>query len=632
MKTLPEKWCVRVGEDPTNNKMFRKWRATVCSSKYGGTLGYLRDDGVWNSKPGDGIVLTLEEFKWWVLGELPKRWYITLTDLSSDQRRIVGEFFNKSCSVGEFSTGCYTLTGWKRLHSHNNSNISILSKGAKGLSFANCSTENSIEISFDEFKKYILKQETPELPKKWCIEVTTETNKILSDWRECVMHKEEVAPIDEFNKYGIEVGDTIRIISFYTVKEVNEKGIRLSGFYSWNEVDRLIQKKSFELIKKPKEEKIPEFVLPDKWYIPITKENHTVLYEWWKQQPNCSTVYWDGTDVSWFKKHVLAKGFVLPEEWYVHANDQGQDTVITAYINNTYKSDLSDYASERGFYYSNLCINSRGNEHYSPNIPSKGTEITFEQFKKYILKSTIMETKKIINYKLVKEYPGSPELGSITDRTMYFPENYPEFWEPVYEEKKSFKVEDWVYAEKQEDDDWRPLLYIPVFQVMEIFNDEYLRPVEGSGSGILAKLCRLATTEEIQKVKKDSLVAEAKRRGFVEGFELSNAETIASDETLISGCGGQINSNFEYNATLDRLLNRNAILYSKGKWAEIKKYPNITIKNYTAKFTKDSVKFGCQEYSKDFVLKLHHMLVNNDFEFVYREEVEKMADWFNSQE
>lgn len=38
-----------------------------------------------------------------------------------------------------------------------------------------------------------------------------------------------------------------------------------------------------------------------------------------------------------------------------------------------------------------------------------------------------------MKYKLIKEYPGSPKLDFITDRTNYFPEYYPEFWEKVVE-------------------------------------------------------------------------------------------------------------------------------------------------------------------------------------------------------
>lgn len=38
-----------------------------------------------------------------------------------------------------------------------------------------------------------------------------------------------------------------------------------------------------------------------------------------------------------------------------------------------------------------------------------------------------------MKYKLIKKYPNSPELGFISDKTMYFPQDYPEFWEECVE-------------------------------------------------------------------------------------------------------------------------------------------------------------------------------------------------------
>ena len=51
-----------------------------------------------------------------------------------------------------------------------------------------------------------------------------------------------------------------------------------------------------------------------------------------------------------------------------------------------------------------------------------------------------------MKYKLIKEYPGSPKLGFITDRTMYFPEYYPSFWQPVVE--KNYEILSLVASEK----------------------------------------------------------------------------------------------------------------------------------------------------------------------------------------
>ena len=51
-----------------------------------------------------------------------------------------------------------------------------------------------------------------------------------------------------------------------------------------------------------------------------------------------------------------------------------------------------------------------------------------------------------MKYKLIKEYPGSPKLGTITDRTMYFPEYYPSFWQPVIE--KDYEILSLVASER----------------------------------------------------------------------------------------------------------------------------------------------------------------------------------------
>jgi hypothetical protein len=66
---------------------------------------------------------------------------------------------------------------------------------------------------------------------------------------------------------------------------------------------------------------------------------------------------------------------------------------------------------------------------------------------------------------------------------------------------QGFKIGDWVYAERNEVDDFRPLVFVPTFQIKEIkvidSNTIYLRPVEYQSTGVLAKLCHLATKEEL---------------------------------------------------------------------------------------------------------------------------------------
>jgi hypothetical protein len=67
--------------------------------------------------------------------------------------------------------------------------------------------------------------------------------------------------------------------------------------------------------------------------------------------------------------------------------------------------------------------------------------------------------------------------------------------------KPKFKIGDWVYAEKNNADDWRDdAKYIPTFQIKEMSNcGGYARPEAGKTTGIHVDNLRLATEEEIQK-------------------------------------------------------------------------------------------------------------------------------------
>ena len=60
------------------------------------------------------------------------------------------------------------------------------------------------------------------------------------------------------------------------------------------------------------------------------------------------------------------------------------------------------------------------------------------------------------------------------------------------------------------------------------------------------------------------------------------------------------------------------------------KYPDITIKGYKAEFEDNCVKFGCQTYSKEFVLTLSECLEKNDFDMEIRSEIDAIAKYFIS--
>lgn len=64
----------------------------------------------------------------------------------------------------------------------------------------------------------------------------------------------------------------------------------------------------------------------------------------------------------------------------------------------------------------------------------------------------------------------------------------------------------------------------------------------------------------------------------------------------------------------------------------IKAYPDaldVTINGYKAKFTENSVSFGCQTYSKEFVLALAECLRENNFKMDHKDSILKIAEYFN---
>lgn len=140
------------------------------------------------------------------------------------------------------------------------------------------------------------------------------------------------------------------------------------------------------------------------------------------------------------------------------------------------------------------------------NVSSEYTEITFEQFKKYVLKQDDMKEKKIIGYKCPMKLEGDNitiPIGGLfkkkkTSRNYHYehcfhyelPKEIVEQWEPVYEEE--FKVGDLVT-----DDDGKN-----VYEIYQIDKDGKIRVKVEGGYGIPQNsLLRKATPEEIEKAQ-----------------------------------------------------------------------------------------------------------------------------------
>lgn len=138
--------------------------------------------------------------------------------------------------------------------------------------------------------------------------------------------------------------------------------------------------------------------------------------------------------VSEFIRLGIIDEFVLPEKWKVLRTKDNYKIINEWFVKNGYGNPFISYAY--------IGINRYKNNYHSEDSQLIDyTEITFEQFKKYVLKDM---DKKIIGYKCIKAFPGC-SLGKIIyggDIHFTYPNaaKEPEFFEPVYEQDKLTKV------------------------------------------------------------------------------------------------------------------------------------------------------------------------------------------------
>lgn len=147
-----------------------------------------------------------------------------------------------------------------------------------------------------------------------------------------------------------------------------------------------------------------------------------------------------------FKKAIgIEEEFVLPKKWCVRSIGKDEyQKYLEPYIGNDYfasRWDGKDY-----YYHFEIGRITKANN----TLDISYTEITFEQFKKYVLKMN--DNKKIIGYKSPIKFGNGVEVGMIFERipniANYYrpkdkhddifnrlPQEIVETWEPIYEEE-----------------------------------------------------------------------------------------------------------------------------------------------------------------------------------------------------
>lgn len=313
------------------------------------------------------------------------------------------------------------------------------------------------------------------------------------------------------------------------------------------------------------------------------------------------------------------KEFVLPEKWCVKINSKHEGLILAEWANFGWYIRHGDGVN---------FINSI--KSWSKTLDCNYTEITFEQFKKYVLKTKDMEEKEIIGYKLkdnkyaknVKALLNAPEFDfqEFEDNRFKYTIALKElrdagvldlWFEPVFKEK--FKVGDWVM------ETWAssPYYNLKAFRIISI-NDDYATYNRQGECKSKTSSLRLATSEEIKK----TLVEEAIKRGFKGGVKIDKTPLNYGGHTMFWTLSSS-SSGFIYEPLRDELQwsASQDIVYRNGNWAEIlPSYPQIEINGYKGEFFDTYVKFGCAEISKEVFIDLYtareYKNTNRDIESV----------------
>ena len=123
---------------------------------------------------------------------------------------------------------------------------------------------------------------------------------------------------------------------------------------------------------------------------------------------------------------------------------------------------------------------------------------------------------------------------------------------------------------------------------------------------------RLATEEEIKEV----LVAEAKRRGFVEGVTIKGSGINAQfSPGILEPINGEFYFAYDKEGIREILDTKDGkgFVYENGKWAEILKDPSIILQSkigtsYEVLIRKGRVKVGCREYTEREMAQFHDLM------------------------
>jgi len=267
-------------------------------------------------------------------------------------------------------------------------------------------THKEYEITFEQFKKYVLKEKTvveevkviePIIKNKTEMEIWLENTKSLN-----------LSLIDLINYIGSnETCNFANIFDKLEGKYSEDKAKIL--FNKWNNqiIEPLPQFKvieSIETITKVENNEGNQFFIDDRIKTPSDNIYTIKGFKYNVDKSNILAIVNNNTVISIDKiehyiepKVEVKEEFVLPEKWYIKITDDSLET-LNKYRLQIFKRGIFGPLPTK-YNYTYMCKDGSGDYNPSGNY----TEITFDQFKKYVLKEefkeeTLLEKAKIIEY------------------------------------------------------------------------------------------------------------------------------------------------------------------------------------------------------------------------------------------
>ena len=160
--TLPKKWCIAVNKLMPDFELISEWRKKTSryGDEYRGTAGYLFEDGAWNNINYLEVPeLTMDQFKKWVFKSkeftLPLKWRVIAT--SEAEGKLLIPYANEKFKISN---------AW------NNGNVQkyylcVSPDNFTSLSKNDVKLSEYEEITFAQFKQYVLKETLTNTEKDW---------------------------------------------------------------------------------------------------------------------------------------------------------------------------------------------------------------------------------------------------------------------------------------------------------------------------------------------------------------------------------------------------------------------------------------------------------------------------------